>query len=80
MLKSKVKVFHLRGAMDYKRLSLVHRGMMAMMKKMRIDKKSQEELTDEDKAFLESYGNKADFLDRATIMPLVEYANKCAAG
>ena len=32
-LKAKVKVFHLRGDMDYKELSLVHRGMMAMMKK-----------------------------------------------
>ena len=43
---------------------------------MSIDKKSTEELTDEDRAFLETYGNKADFLDKATIMPLVEYVNK----
>ena len=32
-LKAKVKVFHLRGNMNYKELSLLHRGMMAMMKK-----------------------------------------------
>lgn len=73
-LREKVKVFHLRGGMDYKKLSLVHRGMMAMMKKMTVDKKPKNEFTEDDKLFLETYGGSAQFIDRSTITPLVEYA------
>jgi hypothetical protein len=38
-----LKVFHLRGTPDYKKLGIVHRGMMAMMKKMTLDKKNLKE-------------------------------------
>lgn len=71
--KEKIKRFHLRGAIDYSVLSLVHRGMMAMMKKMTIDPKAPEEWNDEDRLFLETYGKTADFMDEASIAPLVEY-------
>lgn len=69
----KTKRFHLRGAIDYSELGPVHRGMMAMMKKMTIDPKTPEERTDEDRLFLETYGKTADFMDEASIAPLVEY-------
>lgn len=71
--KEKMKVFHLRGAMDYGKLGPVHRGMMAMMKKMTIDSKAPEERTDEDRLMLETYGKSADFIEEASIAPLVEY-------
>jgi menaquinone-dependent protoporphyrinogen IX oxidase len=67
-----LKVFHLRGGIDYKKLSLLHRGMMAMMKRM-IAGKPDAEQTDEDRAFIEIYGGKVDFADRSTIAPLVEF-------
>ncbi len=67
------KVFHLRGGIDYKRLGIVHKGMMAMMKKMTAGKT---EISEEDKAFLETYGDKADFTDRDTIQPLVRYVRE----
>lgn len=73
-LLGKVKLFHLRGGMDYKKLSPIHRGMMAMMKKMTIGKKQEKELTEEDKTFLDTYGGNVQFADRNTIAPLVEYA------
>lgn len=75
-LQNNIKIFHLRGGMDYNELGLVHRGMMAMMKKMTIDKKSEDQLTDEDKVFLQSYGNKVDFSDKSTILPLIDYVKK----
>jgi len=44
-----------------------------MMKKMTIDPKAPEEWNDEDRLFLETYGKTADFMDEASIAPLVEY-------
>jgi flavodoxin len=67
------KVFHLRGGIDYGKLNLVHRGMMAMLKKMTINKKPKEEWSTEDKLFAETYGGKIDFVDRNSITPIVEY-------
>ena len=72
-LQSKCKIFHLRGMLDYEKLNLVHRGMMAMMKKMTVDKKANEEFSDEDNAFVDTYGKKADFTDKAAIKPIVDY-------
>jgi len=74
-LLTKVKVFHLRGGIDYTKLSLVHKGMMSMLKKMveKSSKKSGAEISNEDKVFLETYGGKVDFMDMATIKPLVDY-------
>jgi hypothetical protein len=68
-----LKVFHLRGGIDYKNLSIVHRGMMAMVKKMSIGKRPYEELSDEERAFTDTYGGKVDFTGRLSIGPLVEY-------
>ena len=73
-LLSKVKVFHLRGGIDYAKLSIVHKGMMAMLKRMvSKSKKSGAEVSEEDKVFLESYGGKIDFTNKAAIKPLIDY-------
>lgn len=74
-LQRKTKVFHLRGGINYKDLGLLHRGMMAMMNKM-VQKKSKEELTDENKAFLETYGGAVDFTNRTSITTLVDYVSR----
>jgi len=70
---AKTKAFHLRGGIDYSRLSLVHRAMMAAMKKV-IEKKPLAERQSDDVGILETYGKDVDFSDKATIEPLVEYA------
>ena len=71
-MQAKIKVFHLRGGIDYPNLSIIHKGMMAMVKKG-LEKKPLEKRTSEDKAVLETYGTKIDFTDKATIQPLVDY-------
>jgi menaquinone-dependent protoporphyrinogen IX oxidase len=76
-LLANTKVFHLRGGVDYKRLNLVHKGMMAMMKKM-ITKNPGANLSGEDKVFLETYGGQIDFTDRSTIEPLVQFVKRNA--
>ena len=69
---AKVKVFHLRGGMDYKKLGIIHRGMMAMLKRMTA-KKPESELAVDDKILLDTYGKKLDFMDKDSIKPLVEF-------
>jgi len=69
---SKTKVFHLRGGIDYSKLSLVHKGIMAVMKKM-IEKKPSAERDGDSAGILETYGKNIDFSDKETIKPLTEY-------
>jgi menaquinone-dependent protoporphyrinogen IX oxidase len=71
-MQDKIKLFHLRGAIDYSKLSPVHRAMMSFACKM-IEKKDQSSLTDEDKGMLASYGKNVDFIDKETILPLINY-------
>ena len=73
-LQAKIKIFHLRGGMDYKKLGVIHKGMMAMVRKVDA-KKDESERNDEEKLFLETYGKKLDFVDKSTIIPIVEYVN-----
>ena len=65
-----IKFFHLRGGIDYKKLGLVHRSMMAMLNFV-ICRKDPNELSDEDKEFLDTYGGQVDFTDKKTIVPLL---------
>jgi menaquinone-dependent protoporphyrinogen IX oxidase len=68
----KIKTFHLRGGIDYKKLGFVHRRMMKMLHSS-IIKIEESRLTDENREFLETYGKKVFFTDRSTIRPLVDY-------
>lgn len=68
----KIKFFHLRGAIDYKKLGLIHKSMMAMLKTM-ICKKDENELSNDDKELLATYGSKVDFVDKNTIVPLLSF-------
>ena len=71
-LLSKTKIFHLHGGIDYGNLSLVHKAMMALVKKS-VDRKSPDEREADDPEFLATYGKKFDYTDKSTIAPLLEY-------
>jgi menaquinone-dependent protoporphyrinogen IX oxidase len=71
-LLAKIKAFHLRGGIDYKKPGFVHKRMMKMLHSS-IIKIEEARLTDENRAFLETYGKKVFFTDRSTIRPLVDY-------
>ena len=68
----RTKVFHLRGGVNYKKLGLAHKGMMAIVRKMAA-KKSHAERSNEDKGILEAGTQDVDFTDRNTIAPIIEY-------
>ncbi len=67
-----IEIFHLRGAIDYQKLGLVHKAMMAALHHM-ITKKDAALLTDEDREMLATYGKAIDFTHRAATAPLIHY-------
>lgn len=71
-MQEKIKLFHLRGGMDYSKLNLAHRSMMAMLFRM-TKKKDPAELRAEDLEMLQTYGKTVDFTDPAAIRPIVEF-------
>lgn len=71
-MQNSIKIFHLRGGMDYSKLNFKHKAMMSMLKKL-VEKK--ESKTEEDIQMLETYGETVDFKDEKTIEPLIMYVN-----
>lgn len=69
-MRKKVRRFYFRGAMDYSKLSLMHRGMMTMVCKV-LAKKAPNSLADEEKEMLANYGKAVDFTNREAILPLI---------
>lgn len=69
-----IQIFHLRGGIDYPRLSFIHRSMMAMLRRMLL-KKDADSLTQEDRQLLETYGKCVNFTDPEAIRPIINYIN-----
>ena len=67
------RLFHLRGALDYSRMGLKHRAMMAMLK-MVLQKKKPAERSEEDQQLLDTYGGSVSFLNRDSLRPLEAFA------
>ena len=65
-----ISVYHLRGGLNYSRMTLLHKSMMAMLRQSLL-KKPENELGSDGRALLETYGQDVSFLDRASIAPLV---------
>jgi len=67
-----IKVFYLRGGIDYRKLSFKHKVMMGMVRKM-VLKKGADNMNEENKEFLETDGKTVDFMERDSIIGIVEY-------
>ncbi|EOS62089.1 hypothetical protein C815_00216 [Firmicutes bacterium M10-2] len=65
-------LFCVRGAIDYKRLSVLHRVMMWMMKTMIVKKG----LEAESEGFLATYGSRVSFCSEDQLDPIVAYRQK----
>lgn len=64
-------IFHLRGGIDYSRLNLKHKAMMKMLYHS-LKAKPAENLTAEDRALIETYHTKVDFIDYLSLKPIAE--------
>lgn len=65
------KIFHLRGAIDYTRLSLKHRIMMKLLYS-KVTKIPEAERNAEVRALIATYGKQVDFVDLDTLEPIVK--------
>ena len=65
------KIFHLRGAIDYTRLSLKHRIMMKLLYS-KVVKIPEAERDAEVRALIATYGKQVDFVNFDTLEPLVK--------
>ncbi|WMI80015.1 flavodoxin domain-containing protein [Anaerotignum sp. MB30-C6] len=74
-MQNKIKLFHLRGAINYAKMGIIHKAMMSSMYK-RINKKDYDSLGNEDKEFLSTYGKAVDFTDKSAILPIVQYVRE----
>ena len=59
-MREKIRQFHLRGGIDYSRLGLTHKAMMAMLRRVML-KKGYDNLRSEDQMMLDTYGGTVDF-------------------
>lgn len=65
-------IFHLRGGIDYSGLSLTHKAMMHMLRKM-LSGKAPQDLREEDKVLLDTYGKSIDFTEQEMLQPLIDF-------
>ena len=71
-MREKIRQFHLRGGIDYSRLGLTHKAMMAMLRTVML-KKGYDNLHSEDQMMLDTYGGTVDFTNRESLAPLLSY-------
>ena len=67
----RVRFFHLRGGIDYQKLSFKHRTMMTLLyhKAKNLPPEKQDA---EVRAMIETFGKKVDFVDFQALSPLLE--------
>lgn len=65
----RAQIFHLRGAIDYSKLSLKHRTMMALLY-AKAKNLPEEKKTAETRAMIETYGKRANFMGDAELPAL----------
>ena len=64
------RIFHLRGGIDYSRLNLKHRTMMALLYG-KAKGLPEEKKTAEVKAMIDTYGKRVDFVDFNSLDPII---------
>lgn len=69
-LFEKAKFFHLRGAIDYSKLSFTHRTLMSLLYKV-LSKTPDEKLTSQNRTIVETYGKQVDYTDFRALEPIM---------
>lgn len=68
-------IFHLRGGIDYKKLNLKHRTMMALLYN-KVKHLPENEKTAEIKAMIETYNQKVNFIDYDALNQIIKVINQ----
>lgn len=67
----RAKIFHLRGGIDYQKLSLGHRAAMALLYQT-ARRMPEEKQTAENRALIETYGQRVNFEDVRALEPVLQ--------
>ena len=70
-----VKIFHLRGGIDYSKLNFAHKTMMKLLYNA-VKNLPKEKLTAEDRAMIETYNKKVNFIDFSSLDEIINEAQK----
>ena len=70
-LLEKAAIFHLRGGIDYRKLSFKHKMMMTLLYK-KAEKLPEDQKTAEVRAMLETFNSKVDFVDFSRLAYIAE--------
>ena len=62
----KAKIFHLRGGIDYSKLNFAHKTMMKLLYNA-VKNLPEEKQTAEDRAMIETYNKKVNFIDFSSL-------------
>ena len=66
----KASIYHLRGGIDYSKLNFLHKTMMRILYK-KIKSLPEEKKTSEDKAMVDSYNQKVNFVDFSSLENII---------
>ena len=66
----KAKIFHLRGGIDYSKLNFAHKTMMKLLYNA-VKNLPEEKQTAEDRAMIETYNKKVDFIDFSSLDKII---------
>jgi menaquinone-dependent protoporphyrinogen IX oxidase len=69
----KMKVFFLRGVLDYGKMNFKHKTMMRLLVSY-LKRKPEEDLPKDGDKLISTYGKKVSFIDKNSIKPLIEFA------
>lgn len=69
------KIFHLRGGIDYGKLSFAHKTMMTLLYK-KTKRMKEEKMTPEDKAIIATYNKQVNFVDFKTLSDIINEIKK----
>lgn len=70
-LYEKAHIFHLRGGIDYSKLSFIHKTMMSMVYKKAVSL-PEEKKNAEVRAMIETYDKQIDFVDFCSLEPIAQ--------
>lgn len=71
----KASIYHLRGGIDYSKLNFVHKTMMSLLYK-KAKGLPEEKKTAEDKAMIDTYNQKVDFVDFSSLESIIKKIQK----
>ena len=66
----KASIYHLRGGIDYSKLNFLHKTMMRFLYK-KIKSLPEEKKTAEDKAIIDTYNQKVNFVDFSSLENII---------